>query len=113
MDQKEQALRAELQDLESKLQDPTVYSDKNYPKLAKRKSQLEDVLALFDEKAKLLTERAAAEELKNNPDSELQQMALTELTELEAKIAAAEAMLTEALTPQDPNNERDVIMEIR
>jgi len=113
MDHKEQALRAELADLETKLQDPAIYADKNYPKLAKRRSELEDLAGLFDEKAKLLTDKASSEELKRGSDPELAQMAATELEELEAKIAINEEKLLEALTPQDPNNDRDVIIEIR
>jgi peptide chain release factor 1 len=113
MDQKERTLRAELSELESKLQDPAIYSDKSYPKLARRKAWLEDVIALFDKKAKLVSDKAAAEELRTGDDAELAQMATTELTQLDAELADTEAKLVEALTPQDPNNDRDVIIEIR
>lgn len=113
MDHKEQQLRDELKDLEAKLQDPAIFSDKNYPKLAKRKSTVEDLVGLFDQKAKLLANKTEADELKLSPDPDMQQMATSELAELEPQIAANEARLIEALTPQDPNNERDVIIEIR
>ena len=113
MDQKEQNLRAELQELQAKLQDPEIYSDKNYPKLAKRQSVLEHIVGLFDERNRLDEARAAAEELKNSSDAEMREMAVVELEELEAKIQANEEALIEELTPQDPNNDRDVIIEIR
>lgn len=113
MEQKAQALRRELTELEAKLQDPTIYTDKNYPKLAKRQSVLEHIIGLFDEQAKLAQAKAAADELLNSSDSEMQQMAETELAELDAKITTNEQQLIEELTPQDPNNERDVIIEIR
>ena len=113
MDQKEQNLRAELAELDSRLQDPSIFSDASYPKLAKRKSQLDDLIALFDERAKLAADKLAAEELKSSSDAELQQMALMELEELGPKIQMNEDRLIEALTPQDPNNDRDVIIEIR
>lgn len=113
MDQKESALRAELKDLDAKLQDPAIFADKSYPKIAKRKSALEDLVALFDEKAKLLSDRKSSEELKNSSDSEMAEMALLELEELDKKIIANEEKLLEALTPADPNNDHDVIMEIR
>jgi len=113
MEHKEQALRAEQAELESKLADPSIYSDAAYPKLAKRKSVVDDLVALFDEKAKLAAAKASAEELKNSPDAELQQLALAELEELEPKIQLNETKLIEALTPQNPNNDRDVIIEIR
>jgi peptide chain release factor 1 len=113
MEQKETQYRAELEELDTKLADPSIYSDPSYPKIAKRRSDVADLVALFDEKAQLRNDKSAAEELKNGPDAELQQMAIIELEELEPKITLNEQKLIEALTPQDPNNDRDVIMEIR
>ena len=113
MDAKERLLRAELIELDTTLQDPEIFSDKNYPKIAKRRSALADLVALFNEKAKLLSDKAEAEALRNNPDAELQQMAFIELEELEVKIQLNNEKLIAELTPQDPNNERDVIFEIR
>lgn len=113
MDQKELNLRQELTSLDEKLRDPSIFSDKNYPRLAKRKSELEVVIELFDEKAQLLTHRKDAIVLQSSTDTELQQLASIELIELEDKIAINESKLIELLTPQDPNNDRDVIIEIR
>lgn len=113
MHDKEQSLRAEQSDLANRLQDPAIYSDPSYPKLAKRKSQLDDLVALFDTKAQLMSDQKAARELQQSSDSELAEMATAELAELQSKLEATEASLIEALTPRDPNNDRDVIMEIR
>lgn len=113
MEAKEQALRAELAELEAKLQDPAVFSTSGYPKLARRKSRLDGIVALFDTKRRLEKDKLAALNLQNGSDTELQQMAGQELAELEKKIDANDAALLESLTPQDPNDERDVIMEIR
>lgn len=113
MEQKEAQLRAELSELQQKLQDPSIFSDPSYPKLARRQKYLEDTVALFDEHQRLLKDKAAAEELKNGPDAELQEMASVELDEITQKLAANEEALNEALTPKDPNDERDVIVEIR
>ena len=113
MDHKEVTYRKELAELESKLEDPTIFSDPNYPKLAKRRSDVADVVALFDERNKLASDKAEAKELRDSGDSEMQQMAHAELAELEPKIQANEARLIELLTPTDPNNGRDVIFEIR
>jgi peptide chain release factor 1 len=113
MDNKETQLRAELAELDVKLADPAIYSDSSYPKLAKRKSAVDGLIALFDEKKQLRADQAAAEGLRAGADAELKEMAELELAELEPKIAANEAKLVDALTPTDPNNDRDVIMEIR
>ncbi|HET7059751.1 MAG TPA: peptide chain release factor 1 [Candidatus Saccharimonadales bacterium] len=113
MEEKERQLRVELKELEQQLQDPAIYSDKSYPKLAKRKAELDELVALFNEKKQLAKNRRAAEELKVGGELELQQMAETELAELTKKIAANEEKLRELLMPADPNNSRDVIIEIR
>ena len=113
MDNKEQQLRAELTELDAKLQDPAIYSDKNYPKFAKRKSALDGLVTLFDEKHRLRKNKDEAEELLRSGDSEMSAMASMELDELGPQIEANESALIDALTPQDPNNERDVIIEIR
>jgi peptide chain release factor 1 len=113
MDNKEAQLRAELIELDAELQDPAIYSDPKYPKLAKRRSDVAGLVELFDEKARLLNNKAEAEELKSNSDADMQQMAFAELQEIEPLLAANEQKLVEALTPADPNNSRDVIIEIR
>lgn len=113
MDTREQQFREELTGLEVKLQDPSIYSDSNYPKIAKRRSELESTLVLFDDVAKLTQQKSEAEGLKNSSDTELKAMAEAELLELETKMTDAKEKLLEVLTPRDPNNGRDVIMEIR
>lgn len=113
MDIKEKLLRAELAELDEKLQDPSVYSDAGYPKLAKRRSDVAGLVELFDEKARLLGNKAEAEGLLSGQDNEMRQMAETELQDLEPLIITNEQALINALTPQDPNNDRDVIIEIR
>jgi peptide chain release factor 1 len=112
MDAKEQSLRTELKELDAKLQDPAVYSDASYPKLAKRKSQLDDIIALFDERKHLAEQIIQTQEMVD-AGGELSDLALEELHDLERSRLAADQALNLALTPQDPNNDRDVIMEIR
>ncbi len=112
MEEKERQLRQEFTELESKLQDPNIYSDPSYPKLAKRRTWLEQVVQLFDTKKQLASDREQAAELANGSD-ELAELARAELVELEAKIDANIAALAEALTPKDPNDEKDAIVEIR
>lgn len=113
MDQKEANYRQELQELEDRLADPSIFSDAAYPKLAKRRSDVADIVALFDERARLAKAREDADVLRVGGDAELADMAAIELEELGPKITANEAALIAALTPQDPNNDRDVIIEIR
>jgi len=112
MEEKENNLRSELAELDAKLQSPDIYSDPSYPKLAKRQKYLQDVVGLFGAKKQLADERAQASELAGGSD-ELAELARLELAELDEKIAANTDALAEALTPKDPNDEKDAIVEIR
>lgn len=112
MEEKERQLRQEFAGLEARMQDPSIYSDPSYPKLAKRRTWLERVIVLFDTKKQLVGERDQAVQLASGND-ELAELAQMELGELEAKIAANAEALAEALTPKDPNDEKDAIIEIR
>jgi peptide chain release factor 1 len=114
MEQKEQQLRSELADLKLKLEDPQIFNDKSYPKLAKRKSQLDEIAELFNEKKRLEKDKAESLELAQTyDDPELQQLASNEAATAAESLEATEDQLRLLLTPQDPNNDRDVIIEIR
>lgn len=113
MEEKEKLLRQESIQLKERLQDQAVFSSKDYPKLAKRNQELEDVLHLFDEKHQLDSQKKQTLELIDGDDHELALLAKMELAQLDEQIYANDLALQEQLTPQDPNNERDIIMEIR
>jgi peptide chain release factor 1 len=110
---KEQALRQEIADLTKQLEDPGIFSSSKYPKLAKRQSELEKTLALFDDINAVKSNELEAKELANDKDPEISALAKEELDELAKKLVVLEAELAELLTPKDPNDERDAIVEIR
>ncbi|MGB4759253.1 MAG: peptide chain release factor 1 [Candidatus Saccharimonadales bacterium] len=112
MDQKQQQLRDEFSALEARLADPAIFSSKEYPRLAKRQNELQAIILLLDEKSQLEKDYKAASELVNT-DGELAVLAQEELREIEARLVIIESRLNELLIPKDPNDERDIIMEIR
>lgn len=112
MEAKQPLLRHELTELQTKLLDPAIYSSPEYPKLARRQKQLEDTLALFDELSRIKQQETEAQEMID-AGGELAVLAQSELEELNNQKTKSTAALTEALTPKDPNDEKDVIMEIR
>ncbi len=112
MEEKEASLRQELDGLQKQLQDPSIFSDPSYPKLARRQSQLEDQLALFDEAKQLAKEIDQTKEIIA-AGGELAELAELELPDLENRATKNREALQEALTPKDPNDERDCIIEIR
>jgi peptide chain release factor 1 len=112
MQEKEQSLREELANLQLKLKDPSIFSDPSYPRIAKRQSELESIISLFDDKNRLDKAKLEAEELIS-AGGELAELAQEELIETTSALAINEEKLTEALIPRDPNDERDAILEIR
>jgi peptide chain release factor 1 len=109
----EAKLREEYEALRQKLQAPDIYSSKDYPKLARREGELSKIIALFDQLKQHQAEIADAEEMARGNDSELAQLARTELEDVKKLQEDTQAQLAELLIPQDPNDEKDCIIEIR
>lgn len=112
MEQKEAALRQEYDELQTRLQDPGIFSTPEYPKLAKRQSYLEETIGLFDEQKKLDQQFQEATELADT-DPSLAELANTELKSINQRLLEITARLEDLLTPKDPNDEKDVVIEIR
>lgn len=110
---KEQSLRDELASLQTELQDSAIFSSPRYPKLAKRQAELEKTISLFDTLAKFEQQQTEAETLSADSDPDISTMAKEELQSISSQRESAEAELAELLTPKDPNDERDAIVEIR
>jgi len=113
MEQKEQHLREELTQLEERLRDPAIFSTREYPRLAKRRQELESIINLFEERDDLRRQSEEAKDLINGGDAELTELAKAELESLKNTLVENEVNLREALTPKDPNDDRDVVIEIR
>ena len=113
MDPKEVQLRDELRSIDSQLEDQTIYSDSSYPRLAKRRSQLAEIIELYNERHRLTKAIAEAEVLKASPEKDIQTMAIEEVNDLIPKLANIEDKILEATIAKDPNAVRDVIIEIR
>jgi peptide chain release factor 1 len=111
MEFREKELRAEYEGLQARLQDPAIFSSKDYPSLARRQGQLEAVISLFDRKKSLSAQLNEARAMTS--DAELAEMAEAEIKKLEEELNGVNEKLTEALLPKDANDERDAIIEIR
>ncbi len=113
MEEKENQLRIELAELKQKLDDPNIYSDPSYPKLAKRQAKLESIVGLFDKQRSLEQQIAEAEVMAKDADADIAEMAQAELVHLRDDLSPIPDALAEALTPKDPNDDKDIIIEIR
>ena len=103
-------------ELTSRLADPRVLSDpKAYREASKQLKDLEPVVRLARERRILLGERAQAEELLGTLDKsdELWAMAVEERDGLDQRLAALADEIRRELTPKDPNDSRNVVLEIR
>jgi peptide chain release factor 1 len=81
--------------------------------LGKELARLEPVVRSGQRFLKLAGDLAAARELAGGGDPELAVLARQEVEDLEPAVAALEAELGDLLTPRDPLDDRDAIVEIR
>jgi peptide chain release factor 1 len=112
MDQKITKLKHELQELNTKLQEPGVFSTPEYPNLARRQNFLESTIKLYNQQQSLIKQLEEAKKLAST-NNELSQLAQEEVDELKNKLKSINNKLEEALMPKDPNDEKDAIIEIR
>ena len=110
-----QALEDRYLDLEAKISDPEVIADQtNWLKATKAHAKLEPILTAYREYRDMIKARDEAEELlAAGDDEELVEMAKEELKELKPQIEEYEEKLTILLLPSDPNDDKNVIVEIR
>lgn len=113
MESKAAAYQLEYDALTTQLEDPAIFSKPEYPSLAKRRAELEQVLAAFELQKSLQKQRAETKELAASEDAELAELATLELQSITEQLEANTSLLEDILTPRDPNDERDAIVEIR
>jgi peptide chain release factor 1 len=103
------------EELTQQMTDPSVIGDQSrYAKVAKQHRELEPVVEKFREMRKLDGDIAGAKELmRDAEDEEMRELAAAELPELEARRAEVESELKILLLPKDPNDEKNVIFEVR
>jgi peptide chain release factor 1 len=105
---------ARYNDLTAKMADPVVINDSDqYRKTAKAQSELAELVTKYREYQKAEQELNDARVMLDESDPELQQMADMEVTRLEPVVAALEQELQLLLLPKDPNDEKNIIIEIR
>ncbi len=107
MDATEQKSRDEYRELQDRLLDPSIFGTPEYAKVSKRSAELLPLIGLYDLRTQL---REDVEALK---DPELAELSAAELPLLEEKLLEVQEKLRIALVPKDPNDSKDVIIEIR
>ncbi|MBO4272421.1 MULTISPECIES: peptide chain release factor 1 [Microbispora] len=102
-------IMSEYADLELRLADPAVHADQSRARTyGKRYSQLTPIVTTYRELEGVREDLAAARELAAEDPA-----FADEAAELEGRIPVLEEKLTHLLVPRDPNDDKDVIMEIK
>jgi len=113
--EKLEAIEKTYEDLTQQMIDPSVIGDPmRYSKAARHHRELEPVVEKFRELRKLETDIAGDREIMREvDDEEMRQLAALELPELEERRTQVENELKILLLPKDPNDEKNVIIEVR
>lgn len=102
------------QEIAALLSDPDVINDQTrFRDLSKEYAQLEPIVVCYHQYQTCLSSKANAEELLNDADPELQAMATDEIQQMEEQRQRLEERLQLLLLPQDPNDQRNIFLEIR
>lgn len=114
MTEKLEAIVEKFNKIEASLMDPDVISDTNkYKELMKERKSLLPVAEKYSEYKRYKTARDEAQELINSGDQELYELARSELSESEEALKRCEEELKVLLLPKDPNDDKNVVIEIR
>ena len=110
-----QILEDKYEELNQKMVDPDVLNNPaELNKLAKAQSDLEDVVVAFRQYKKVLSELEDSKMmLQEKLDPEMDEMVKAEIKELNEQKENLEQQLTILLLPKDPNDSKNVIMEVR
>ncbi len=102
-------------ELNSRLYEPSVAADPDeYQRVMKEIKSIEEIVLTYrDYKKALQTEKDSLDILNDNSDTELKELAQLELDEAKQQIEALSEQLKILLLPKDPNDDRNVIIEIR
>ncbi|MGN0703944.1 MAG: peptide chain release factor 1 [Lentihominibacter sp.] len=101
-------------ELAEKVSDPEVINNQPvWQKYIKEMGEMEPIVKAYKEYKKAKNDLEGAKEMLDEGDEEMRELAKMEISELEEKIEAQEEELKVLLLPKDPNDEKNVILEIR
>ncbi len=114
MREKLQAIIEKHAHLAEQMTDPDIYGNqKKLTAIAKEHSTMEDVVSVGKEYISVLDQITDDKDMLEGDDEELKQIAQEELDELEKRLITLEEKLKVLLLPKDPNDDKNLILEIR
>ncbi|MEF2232295.1 MAG: peptide chain release factor 1 [Pseudodesulfovibrio sp.] len=107
-------IEAKYDKLEQELAQPGIFNDQDrYKKVSKAHADLGDVVMVFREHKQLAKDLADNREMLADSDPDIREMAKAEIEVLEERLPELEEKLMILLLPQDPMDEKNIILEIR
>ena len=101
-------------ELTARLEDPSVQQNvEEMLRVTRERARLEAVVDALDSYEACQTRLADAKELFNDEDTEMREMARAEMKEVEQQMEELDERMKVLLLPSDPNDERNVMLEIR
>jgi peptide chain release factor 1 len=107
-------LEREFNEVEARMADPELIADQSrYQEVTKRYRELESLVSAYRELRERTGDLEAAKEMLSETDGAEREEMRGEVASAEADIERLEAHLKVLLLPKDPNDDKDVIVEIR
>lgn len=115
MTDKLEAIKHRFEEVSQLIVQPDAMSDMGkYTKLNKEYRDLEKIVKVYDQYLKVSNDLASAKEvLETEKDPEFRELAKSEIDELDPQVTELEEELKVMLIPKDPNDSKNVILEIR
>lgn len=115
MTDKLEAIKHRFEEVGQLIVQPDAMSDMGkYTKLNKEYRDLEKIVKVYDQYSKVTNDLASAKAvLETEKDPEFREMAKGEIDELEPKVTEIEEEIKYMLIPKDPNDSKNIILEIR
>jgi peptide chain release factor 1 len=109
-----ETLEKRFEELTRQMADPAVIANSDlYRKVAKEQSELSDTVGKFREWKKVESGLSQARAMLHDADPDLKAMAQEEIAQLEPELARIEEEINVLLMPKDPNEDRNIVLEIR
>lgn len=103
-----------FQELETLLSDPAIIKDQErYIKYSKEHADLAKIVSVYREYEKIRKDLSECQDLLKDPDPEIKEMAKEEKDLLDASLKEREHRLMLLLLPKDPNDSKNIFLEIR
>ncbi len=107
-------MEARYDDLSRQMADSEIIADPDrYRKIAKAQRELEEIVSKFRDWRHIRQDLDGARAMIEETDEDLRAMAADEVARLEPSLASIEQELMVLLLPKDPNDDKNVVLEIR